>query len=116
MRRESLVTSGERSSERRKLGGGRSTDLESAPTGLRARACLMRSIRKDYTTVTTTTAPAPTMDEIMEVAFKVVGELGAAMAAPHVYIGDRMDLFKTLASGGPTTIESLAAKTGLQER
>ncbi len=66
--------------------------------------------------MTTATAPAPTMDEIMEFAFKVVGELGAAMAAPHVYIGDRMDLFKTLASGGPTTIEELAAKTGLQAR
>jgi 2-polyprenyl-3-methyl-5-hydroxy-6-metoxy-1,4-benzoquinol methylase len=66
--------------------------------------------------MTTTTTPAPTMDEIMEFAFKVVGELGAAMAAPHVYIGDRLDLFKTLASVGPTTVDDLAAKTGLQAR
>ena len=66
--------------------------------------------------MTTATANPPTMDEIMEFAFKVVGELGAAMAAPHVYIGDRMNLFKTLAQSGPTTIEQLAATTGLQER
>lgn len=66
--------------------------------------------------MTTQTAPAPTMDEIMEFAFKVVNELGAALAAPHIYIGDRLDLFKTLASGGPTTVEALATKTGLQER
>lgn len=66
--------------------------------------------------MTTETAPAPTMDEIMEFAFKVVGELGAAMAAPHVYIGDELDIFKTLATSGPVTTEQLAAKTGLQER
>jgi 2-polyprenyl-3-methyl-5-hydroxy-6-metoxy-1,4-benzoquinol methylase len=65
---------------------------------------------------TATTTQEPTLDEIMEFAFKVVNELGAAMAAPHVYIGDRMDLFKTLAAGGPVTVEQLAGKTGLQER
>ena len=68
--------------------------------------------------MTTDTAPAtaPNMDEVMEFAFKVVNELGAAMAAPHVYIGDRLDLFKTLAANGPSTVDQLAATTGLQER
>lgn len=66
--------------------------------------------------MTTQTAEAPTMDEIMGFAFKVVGELGAALAGAHVYIGDRLGLFKTLAASGPVTTEQLAAKTGLQER
>jgi 2-polyprenyl-3-methyl-5-hydroxy-6-metoxy-1,4-benzoquinol methylase len=56
------------------------------------------------------------MDQVMEFAFKVVNELGAAMAAPHIYIGDRLDLFKTLAAEGPITVPQLAGKTGLQER
>jgi 2-polyprenyl-3-methyl-5-hydroxy-6-metoxy-1,4-benzoquinol methylase len=56
------------------------------------------------------------MDEIMGFAFKVVGELGAALAGAHVYIGDRLGLFKTLASSGPVTTEQLAKATGLQER
>ena len=46
--------------------------------------------------MTTATAEAPSMEEVMEFAFKVVNELGAAMAAPHVYIGDQLGLFKTL--------------------
>ena len=56
------------------------------------------------------------MDEIMGFAFKVVGELGAALAGAHVYIGDRLNLFKTLASNRPLTTDELAKKTGLQER
>ena len=66
--------------------------------------------------MTTETAPAPTMDEVMGFAFKVVNELGAAMAAPHVVIGDKLDLWKTLAASGPVTVEALASRTGLQER
>jgi 2-polyprenyl-3-methyl-5-hydroxy-6-metoxy-1,4-benzoquinol methylase len=56
------------------------------------------------------------MDEVMNFAHHVVGELGAAMAAPHVYIGDQLGIFKTLAASGPVTVDQLAAKTGLQER
>lgn len=67
-------------------------------------------------TTQTATPTAPNMDEVMEFAFKVVNELGAAMAAPHVYIGDRLDLFKTLAAAGPQTVGQLANTTGLQER
>ena len=67
-------------------------------------------------TTATATAPAPSMDEVMEFAFKVVNELGAAMAAPHVYIGDQLGLFKTLAKSGPLTTDQLATETGLQER
>ena len=68
--------------------------------------------------MTTETAPsaAPPMEEVMEFAFKVVNELGAAMAAPHVYIGDNLGLWKTLAASGPVTVDQLATRTGLQER
>jgi 2-polyprenyl-3-methyl-5-hydroxy-6-metoxy-1,4-benzoquinol methylase len=67
------------------------------------------------TTATPTQAQATTADMAMEFAFQVVGDLGAAFAMAHVHLGDRLGLFKTLA-GGPATVESLAAKTGLQER
>lgn len=66
--------------------------------------------------MTTATTSAPSMEEVMEFAFKVVNELGAAMAAPHVYIGDQLGLFKTLAASGPLTTDQLASETGLQER
>jgi 2-polyprenyl-3-methyl-5-hydroxy-6-metoxy-1,4-benzoquinol methylase len=67
------------------------------------------------TATSTATTTQPSMDEIMGFAFKVVGELGAALAGAHVYIGDRLGLFKTLAQE-PVTTEQLAHKTGLQER
>lgn len=68
------------------------------------------------TDVRTETAPPPTQEEVMEFAFKVVNELGAAFATAHVYIGDRLGLFKTLAQSGPLTTVELAATTGLKER
>jgi 2-polyprenyl-3-methyl-5-hydroxy-6-metoxy-1,4-benzoquinol methylase len=64
----------------------------------------------------TTATSAPTHEEVMGFAFKVVNELGAAMAAPHVYIGDQLGIFKTLAESGPVTVDQLATKTGYQER
>ncbi|MBA2451332.1 MAG: methyltransferase domain-containing protein [Chloroflexi bacterium] len=67
-------------------------------------------------TTTTAVPNAPTMDEIMGFAFKVVGDLAAAMSGAHIYMGDRMGLFKTLAKDGPLTVPQLAEKTGLQER
>lgn len=67
-------------------------------------------------TTETTTTDAPSMDEVMGFAFKVVNELGAAIAAPHVYIGDRLKLFRTIAQEGPLTVQQLAQKTGYQER
>ena len=66
--------------------------------------------------MTTATIDAPSMEEVMGFAFKVVNELGAAMAAPHVYIGDQLGLFKTLARSGPLTADQLSIETGLQER
>jgi len=69
-------------------------------------------------TVPYDTAPAAPLDHdaMMQFAFKVVGDLAAAMSGPLLYIGDREGLFKALAHGGRMTVGQLAQATGLQER
>ncbi|MBV9148141.1 MAG: SAM-dependent methyltransferase, partial [Acidobacteria bacterium] len=67
------------------------------------------------------TAPLPTttspdLNQALQFAFKVVGDLAAAMNTPLIYIGDRLGIFKAMADGKPVTSEELAQKTGLTER
>ena len=59
---------------------------------------------------------SPNPDKTMNFAFKVVGDLAAAMSGPLMYIGDRLGLFKALAEGNPLTVQDLAEKLGLKER
>jgi SAM-dependent methyltransferase len=47
---------------------------------------------------------------------KVVGDVGAAMSAALVVIGDRLGLYKALAEAGPSTPAQLARLTGTSER
>lgn len=47
---------------------------------------------------------------------RVVGDIGAAMSASLVLIGDRLGLYKALAQGGPMTPRELAARTATNER
>jgi 2-polyprenyl-3-methyl-5-hydroxy-6-metoxy-1,4-benzoquinol methylase len=47
---------------------------------------------------------------------KVVGDVGAAMSAALVVVGDRLGLYKAMASQGPTTPAKLADATGTKER
>ena len=47
---------------------------------------------------------------------KIVGDLGAAISAALVVIGDQLGLYKALASGGPATPAELATRTGTSER
>jgi 2-polyprenyl-3-methyl-5-hydroxy-6-metoxy-1,4-benzoquinol methylase len=47
---------------------------------------------------------------------KVVGDVGAAMSAALVVLGDKLGLYKALASSGPVTATELAQKTGTTER
>jgi 2-polyprenyl-3-methyl-5-hydroxy-6-metoxy-1,4-benzoquinol methylase len=47
---------------------------------------------------------------------KAVGDIGAAMSAALVIIGDRLGLYKALADGGPQTSEELAKRTRTCER
>ena len=47
---------------------------------------------------------------------KMVGDMGAAIGTALVVIGDRLGLYKTLASLGPLTSRQLAEQTGTAER
>src|SRR5438445_833426 len=59
---------------------------------------------------------SPNPDKTMNFAFKVVGDLAAAMSGPLMYIGDHLGLFKALADGNPITVQELAEKLRLKER
>lgn len=54
--------------------------------------------------------------KLMEFLGKAVGDMGAAMSAALVCMGDRLGLYKALAAGGPMTPGDLAKKTGTTER
>ncbi len=47
---------------------------------------------------------------------KMVGEMGAAMNACLILLGDRLGLYKAMAGAGPLTSDQLAQKTGTHER
>jgi len=55
------------------------------------------------------------MDKLNGFIGQFVGDLGAAVSAGMVVIGERLGLYKALASG-PMTSSELAAKTGTDER
>jgi SAM-dependent methyltransferase len=55
------------------------------------------------------------MDKLNAFVGRFVGDLGAAVHAGMVVIGERLGLYKALA-GGPVTSSELAAKTGTDER
>jgi len=64
------------------------------------------------------TAPAPAFDPAKLDAFmgKAVTDLGAALHAALIVIGDKLGLFKAMAGAGPMTSADLAAKTKTTER
>jgi SAM-dependent methyltransferase len=47
---------------------------------------------------------------------QVVGEMGAALSAVLVDIGDKLGLYRALAAAGPLTSDELAERTGINER
>src|SRR5678816_3444163 len=55
----------------------------------------------------------PTLDEFLG---KLVGDLGAALSAALVGIGDKLGLYKALAGAGGLTPKALAEKTHTDER
>jgi SAM-dependent methyltransferase len=55
------------------------------------------------------------MDKLNEFVFKVVGDVGAAMSAALVVVGDRLGFWRTLARG-PLTADELAKKSECAER
>jgi 2-polyprenyl-3-methyl-5-hydroxy-6-metoxy-1,4-benzoquinol methylase len=54
--------------------------------------------------------------KVKEFAGLMTNDLGAAMQGALSYIGDRLDLFKSLADAGAVTCSEFAARTGLNER
>jgi SAM-dependent methyltransferase len=54
--------------------------------------------------------------KLHDFVMKAVGEMGAAMNAALVLIGDKLGLYKAMAGAGPMTSTDLAAKTGTTER
>src|SRR5579884_2304671 len=47
---------------------------------------------------------------------QVVGDLGAAMHATLIVVGDKLGLYRAMANAGPITAADLAAKTSTTER
>lgn len=47
---------------------------------------------------------------------KMVGDMGAAVSAALVIVGDKLGLYKLLAEGGPQTPEQLADRAGAKDR
>ena len=63
-------------------------------------------------TSTATIDPAR-LDEFMG---RFVGDLGAALSAALVVIGDRLGLYRAMGDGAPVTAEELAQRTGTDAR
>jgi len=64
-----------------------------------------------------TAAPQP-LDQakLHEFVMRAVGEMGAAMNAALIVIGDKLGLYKAMSGAGPMTSGDLAKKTGTAER
>jgi SAM-dependent methyltransferase len=56
------------------------------------------------------------MDKLHAFVGRAVGDLGAAMHAALIVIGDRLGLYKAMADSQPVTSAALAKKTGTAER
>ena len=61
-------------------------------------------------------APAVDMDKLMTFLGQVIGELGATVNAGLIVVGDRLGLYKAMASSGALTPAQLAETTGTNER
>src|SRR5256885_7636396 len=55
-------------------------------------------------------------DKLNEFLGKAIVDFGATLSAALIRIGDRLGLYKALASGGPQTSAELAKRTGTAER
>src|SRR5579862_6598433 len=62
------------------------------------------------------TAPAVDMEKLQQFMGKAVGDMGAAMHAVLILLGDRLGLYKAMGDSQPVTPAELAARTGTHER
>lgn len=64
-----------------------------------------------------TSAPQPIdQAKLHEFVMRAVGEMGAAMNAALIILGDKLGLYKAMAGAGPLTSQQLASKTNTTER
>jgi SAM-dependent methyltransferase len=61
-------------------------------------------------------SPAINEAKLHEFVMRAVGEMGAAMNAALIIVGDKLGLYKAMAGAGPLTPAELAAKTKTTER
>src|SRR5271168_385812 len=62
-------------------------------------------------------APQPLNEaKLHEFVMKAVGEMGAAMNAALIIVGDKLGLYKAMAGAGPMASTELATKTKTTER
>jgi SAM-dependent methyltransferase len=54
--------------------------------------------------------------KLHEFMMKAVGEMGAAMNAALILVGDKLGIYKAMAGAGPMSSEEIAAKTKTHER
>ena len=66
--------------------------------------------------MSTPSAPAIDMDKLNAFVGRAVGDLGAALHAALIVIGDRLGLYRAMADSQPVTSAELAQKTGTSER
>jgi SAM-dependent methyltransferase len=64
----------------------------------------------------TSASPAINEAKLHEFVMKAVGEMGAAMNAALIIVGDKLGLYKAMAGAGPMTSAELAQKTHTTER
>src|SRR6201982_3943979 len=55
-------------------------------------------------------------EKLHEFVMRAVGEMGAAMNAALIVIGDKLGLYKAMSGAGPMTSAELAKKSGTAER
>jgi 2-polyprenyl-3-methyl-5-hydroxy-6-metoxy-1,4-benzoquinol methylase len=65
---------------------------------------------------TVSTAPAIDMTKLEAFMGRAVGDMGAAMHAVLILLGDRLGLYKAMGDSMPLTPKELAARTGTTER
>lgn len=63
-----------------------------------------------------TTTPTIDTTKVEQFAHQLIGDMGAALSAVLIHIGDRLGLYRALGDGAAVTSVELAAKTGLAER
>ncbi len=66
--------------------------------------------------MSTNMPPALNESKLHDFVMKAVGEMGAAMNAALIVIGDRLGLYKAMAGSGAMTSADIAKKTGTHER